>query len=360
MPVIDFEGRNTEEAIEKACAHLRLSPDELKFEIVSTGSSGIFGLGSKKALIRVAVEEKLSGKKDDSTPENREPREVRREERSETDRPRRDRDGGGRRGGRPGDRREKGERRPDRPARPKPEPMPEPQVNDLDDDDDDMPLVISGPMPLPPTVPGPGETMFEGPEDEVMIQARETMQGILERMNVAAQVTVRRIEDRIILSVEGENSGLMIGKKGATLDAFQFVVNKVVNRTRTDKQRVIVDTEDYRQRRHQSLIDLAARMAAKAKRSRRPVTISALSSHDRRVVHLALQNEPGLKTRSRGDGPFKNVVIIPGSRGGRKTGARLSRKKCRNPIQRCKAVSVRRTDSHLNNQTFLSGRFFRQ
>ena len=122
---------------------------------------------------------------------------------------------------------------------------------------------------------------------------------------------VKRIENRIILTIEGENSGLLIGKKGATLDAFQFLVNKIVNRTSTDKQRVIVDTEDYRRRRHQSLIDLAGRMAAKAKRSRRPVTITALSAHDRRVVHLALQNEPGLKTRSRGEGAFKSVILIP-------------------------------------------------
>jgi len=169
---------------------------------------------------------------------------------------------------------------------------------------------------------GPGESIYQGPDDESMIQAREVLTGILSGMELEAEVTAARIEDRIILNVKGESSGLLIGKKGATLDAVQFLVNKIVNRTRTEKQRVVVDTEEYRQRRHQSLIDLAQRMAAKAKRTRRPVTISSLSAHDRRVVHLALQNDPSLKTRSRGDGPLKSVVIIPGPGGPRKGGGR--------------------------------------
>ena len=163
-------------------------------------------------------------------------------------------------------------------------------------------------------MPQMGESVYEGPEDEIMTRARESLSGILQHMDIEAQVSVSRIEDRIILTVEGDNSGLLIGKKGATLDALQFLINKIVNRTREDKFRVIVDTENYRQRRHQSLIDLAHRMAEKAKRNKKPVTISQLSAHDRRVVHLALQEQPEFKTRSRGEGPMKNVVIIPGGK----------------------------------------------
>jgi len=307
MPQIEFEGKTTEEAIEKACTHLHLSPDELKFDIVSTGSSGIFGLGSKKARIRVTVQEKISARP--SEPEDRivaarneqpapskedsKPREHRRAERRPEKRPpRRDE--------------RKTERRPERPAEKRAEtaarPEPEP--------------IKSADLPLPPTVPGPEETVYQGPEDEVMTQAREALTGILSRMGLEADVAVSRIGTRVILSVGSDNSGLLIGKKGATLDALQFLVNKVINRTRTDKQRIIVDTEDYRQRRHQSLIEMAERMAAKAKRSRRPVTIPALSAHDRRVVHLALHNQTGLRTRSRGDGPLKNLIIIPGNKKG--------------------------------------------
>ncbi|MCG6535646.1 MAG: hypothetical protein L7F78_13350, partial [Syntrophales bacterium LBB04] len=99
----------------------------------------------------------------------------------------------------------------------------------------------------------------------------------------------------------------------ATLDALQFLVNKIINRSSEDKFRVVVDTEDYRNRRHQSLIDLARKMADKAIRTRRAVIINQLSAHDRRVIHLALQDLPGLKTKSRGDGPLKNIIIIPGN-----------------------------------------------
>ena len=277
MPVIEFDGKTTEEAIDNACRRLRISPEELKFEIVSTGSRGIFGLGGQKASIRVTVEEKISSRREEAGGEERTT-------------------GAEARGRRP-------RREPSRPERPRPERRPT-QV--------DAPPPRH--VPLPPTVAGPGEDVHSGPEDEVMTLARESLSGILSRMDIEAEVSVSRIQDRIILDISGDNSGLLIGKKGATLDALQFIVNKIVNRTRTEKVRVVADTENYRQRRHQSLIDLAQRMAAKARRNRRPVTISSLSAHDRRVVHLALQEDPSLKTRSRGEGPLKNVVIIPGGK----------------------------------------------
>lgn len=275
MPAIEFEGKTTEEAIEKACHQLHLSKEELKFEILSTGSSGLFGLvGGKNARIRIMVEEKL-------TPRSAELAAGRSAEPARTEKP-------ARRPAAPAETRHREPRRGPKPAPGTPGPPP------------------------PPTVPGPGESFYEGPEDEVMTQAREALTGILERMPVeGARVEARRIQDRVILNISGESSGLLIGKKGATLDAFQFLLNKSINRTRTDKHRIIVDVEDYRRRRHQSLIDLARKMAAKAHRSKRPVTISALSAQDRRVVHLTLQDEPGIKTRSRGEGQYKNVVLVP-------------------------------------------------
>jgi spoIIIJ-associated protein len=294
MPTIEFEGKTTEEAIEKACNQLHVTSDQLKFEIISTGSSGIFGLGSKKAAIRVTVEEKLSGPRPEAREREEQPREQRprREERR--------------------DPRERDQRRDRKPKRDRP--RQDRRRTEPERETEHVTLEPAGPMPLPPTMVGPGESVYDGPEDEIMVQARESLSGILERMEIEAKVGVSRIEDRIILNVEGDNSGLLIGKKGATLDALQFLINKIVNRTRDEKYRVIVDTENYRQRRHQSLIDLAHRMAEKAKRNKKPVTISQLSAHDRRVVHLALQEQPDFKTRSRGDGPMKNVVIIPGGK----------------------------------------------
>ena len=313
MAVLDFEGKTTEEAIEKACNQLHIPSDELKFEILSTGSSGIFGLGGKKASIRVSVKEKITARPEE------EPRREAPEARVVDDRDRSERPE--RRERKPRFPREKREQRPRRePARSE-SPASKPVVAAADDDDEPEMGLGTG-LPLPPTVVAPGEAPYEGPDDEAMIQGRETVEGILSYMDITANVSVNRIEDRIILTVAGDNSGLLIGKKGATLDALQFLVNKIVNRNRTQKFRVVVDTEDYRQRRHQSLIDLAGRMAEKAKRTKRPVTISQLSAYDRRVVHLALQGRSGIKTRSRGDGPLKNVVIVPGGArgGGRRPG----------------------------------------
>ena len=307
MPVIEFEGKTTEEAIEKACEHLHIPKDELKFEIVTTGSSGIFGLGGKKARVRVAIQERISAK----------PALAPAVERTERAEERRERDEDAEREARPHPERQ----RPPRPRRPRPEIRPAPPApasEHEDDEEDEAP--VGGATLLAPTTPGPGEEVYDGPEDEEMAAARKALADILELMGVPAEVEVRRISERLILNVGGEAGGLLIGKKGTTLDALQFLLNKMINRGRTEKRRVIVDTQNYRERRHQALIELAQRMAAKARRNRRPVTISQLSAHDRRVVHLVLQETPGLRTRSRGDGPVKNVIIIPAGSKGRRPG----------------------------------------
>lgn len=318
MPIIKFEGKTTEEAIEKACNQLHIASDQLKFEIESTGSAGIFGLGSKKASIRVIVEEKISSKKPEvksdveevktqqaepvsfykPEPEVKDEKAVRekREDAETHDQPYHGRP-------RQSNYHREPEQRYERPT-------------------SSLPRKDENNLPLPATVAAPGEDYYQGPEDEIMGRARISLEGILDRMGLTAEVGVNRIEDRIILKVEGDNSGLLIGKKGATLDALQFLVNKIVNKNQTEKYRVIVDSENYRERRHQTLVELANRMAERARRTRRPVTISQLSAHDRRVVHLALQEKQGLRTRSRGEGPLKNIIIIPGNKkpGGRHPG----------------------------------------
>jgi len=287
MPIIEFEGKTTEEAIEKACNHLHLAKDELKFEILSTGTSGIFGLlTGRKARIKVMVEEILSvspkteassPKKPASKPDQK-PKQAARKSRPQA---KKDYD--------------KKRRPPDSAKNPRLETTP----------------AAGQPLLVPPTKPGPGEEVYEGPEGEAMTFAREVLEGILERMPVEASVSVSRISDRIILNIQGDNSGLLIGKKGATLDAFQFLVNKIVNRARPDRSHIIVDIGDYRSRRYDSLVSLAQRMANKARTSGRPVSINALSAHDRRIIHLALKNEPDLATRSKGEGSYKRIVISP-------------------------------------------------
>ena len=141
--------------------------------------------------------------------------------------------------------------------------------------------------------------------------ARKTLADILRLLEVEAPVDLEEDSERILLNIRGDGSGLLIGRKGQTLDALEYLVNKIVHRGAEDKKRIIVDTENYRFRREESLVKLAQRLAEKAKRLGRPVTISPMSAHDRRIIHLALQDDETLHTWSTGDGLYRKVIISP-------------------------------------------------
>lgn len=211
MQTYEFEGKNTEEAIENASKELNLPVEELDIDIIEPGSAGIFGLvGGKKAKIRVAVK---------STPK---------------------------------------------------------------------------------TI-----------EEHELHLAKEALERILSLIPVEATISAQQIDHTINLNIDGDKSGLLIGRKGKTLDALQFIVNKIVNKSLDKKVRVLVDSENYRQRRKESLIQLALRMGDKAKRIKKPVTTTPLNPHERRIVHLALKENGNLETKSRGEGLLKKVMIIP-------------------------------------------------
>jgi spoIIIJ-associated protein len=155
---------------------------------------------------------------------------------------------------------------------------------------------------LPPAVLGQpaGET------------AKKALQDLLRLLEVEAQVEVREEPERVLLSIHGDGSGLLIGRKGETLDALEYLINKMVHKNNAeDKKKIVVDTENYRARREESLVNLAHRLADKAKKLGRPVTISPMNAHDRRLIHLALQDDKTLRTRSTGTGLYRKVVISP-------------------------------------------------
>jgi spoIIIJ-associated protein len=141
--------------------------------------------------------------------------------------------------------------------------------------------------------------------------AKETLEKILALIPMETTVTADQENGKISLDIEGDTSGLLIGRKGKTLDALQFIVNRIVNKALDKKLHVIVDSENYRQRRRDSLTQMALKMADKAKRTKKPVATNPLNPHDRRIVHLALKDDRDLDTKSRGDGILKKVLIIP-------------------------------------------------
>ena len=141
--------------------------------------------------------------------------------------------------------------------------------------------------------------------------AREPLEKILELIPVETTVNAEQTDGKIALSIEGDKSGLLIGRRGKTLDALQYIVNKIVNKALDKKTYVVVDSENYRKRREESLTQLALKMGDKAKKIKKPVSTNLLNPHDRRIVHLTLQEDIDLDTKSRGDGLLKKVVIIP-------------------------------------------------
>jgi spoIIIJ-associated protein len=141
--------------------------------------------------------------------------------------------------------------------------------------------------------------------------AAKVLRELLELMGIDAEVSAFDDGERIILDAHGSESGLVIGKKGATLDALQYLVNRVVFRKPGESAGVIVDAEGYRGRREDSLTDMAKRLAEKAVRSGRPVPVEPMNAHDRRIVHMALADHPEVSTESEGEGMARRVVIFP-------------------------------------------------
>lgn len=141
--------------------------------------------------------------------------------------------------------------------------------------------------------------------------AKETLENILALIPIETTVTGEQSNGRITLTIEGDTSGLLIGRKGKTLDALQYIVNKAVNKAAEKKLKVVVDSENYRQRRIDSLTQMALKIGDKAMRIKKPVSTSPLNPHDRRIVHLTLKDNEKLETISRGEGLHKRVLIIP-------------------------------------------------
>lgn len=151
-------------------------------------------------------------------------------------------------------------------------------------------------------------------EGDTVEEARILIEGILLRMGFDFPVTVEEEDDCIVLNIQGDGSGILIGKSGQTLDALQYLINKALNKNGSGRKRIILDTENYREKRESSLVALALKLGEKAKRTRKPVTVSPMNAHDRRIVHLALKDDRELSTRSRGDGDFRKIVIVPGKK----------------------------------------------
>jgi spoIIIJ-associated protein len=154
-------------------------------------------------------------------------------------------------------------------------------------------------------------------QDEAVAAASKSktvLEDILRLMGFEASVAIKTGEkgDEIILEIQADNSGLIIGRKGQTLEALQYLVTRIAGeRPGSEGPLLIVDIEKYHERRRKSLEDMALRLGEKAKRQRKTVTVDALSAADRRIIHAALQDDPWLTTKSLGQGSYRRLLIIP-------------------------------------------------
>lgn len=140
---------------------------------------------------------------------------------------------------------------------------------------------------------------------------KDLLLGLLSRMGFSAEVAVEEASERIYVNIHGEDAGLLIGKKGQTLDALQLLLNKMMYKGNEPSKPIVVDSDGYRQRREDALGQLAIRLREKALETRKIVAVNPMSAQDRRVIHLALKDLSGVTTRSEGDGPERRLLIVP-------------------------------------------------
>ena len=161
-----------------------------------------------------------------------------------------------------------------------------------------------------PTQEDPAQFAGDGKAEE----AAETLEELLGLMDLEVQVAIREDGERIELDATGVDAGRVIGKKGATLDALQFLVNKMVNRFPDARRHVVVDSGDYRERHDKGLVSMAKRQARRAVTEGKVVTLQPMNARDRRVIHLSLAKFDGVTTLSQGEGTRRRIQIIPARR----------------------------------------------
>jgi spoIIIJ-associated protein len=250
-PWLEFEDKSVEKAVDKAAEQLNIPKEKLKHDVISYGSSGIFGLvGAKKAKIRVSAPPAPSEKLLEEVATH----------------------GSG----------------PDARA----------ATTDIDD----------AAEPIHPTPEDEQVPVFS--KDPIEL-GKDVLQRIIDLITTDAKVVVDNTADRILFKVEGGNAAILIGRRGQTLEAIQYIVDKVVNKQVNERVRLEVDIEGYIETRKSNLKKLAARMAEKSKRTGRPVTIGQMNAHDRRIIHLTLKDDNRVRTQSMGDGYYRKLVIFP-------------------------------------------------
>lgn len=163
-------------------------------------------------------------------------------------------------------------------------------------------IVATKPAKVKLTLTDSGERVFI---------VKDLIDSILNYMKINVNIVFKDEDGAVVVDMEGEESNLLIGKTGRTLESLQYIISRILKKKTQDRVRAHIDIEGYMQRKKEKLENMALKLAEKAKNTREAVGIENLSPADRRIVHLALQNYSGIKTTSTGEGPLRKVLIIP-------------------------------------------------
>jgi spoIIIJ-associated protein len=298
MEGIEIEGKSIDEAIEKACSTFQVPREKLNIEIIAAGNPGFLGLGTTRARIRASLLS-IDMTFDAVFTRVETPTAVRMEKSAAPS------SEGNRAGILAADNVEES-------AAPAPQRCPT------------VHHATAGPAAITKTPEPAGKKVIARPNpapdadrdgEQAAEKARRLLEGILTRMHIDSPVDMTETEEAIILNIRGDGSGLLIGKRGQNLDAIQYIVNKALHHSANGHKMIVIDTEEYRKRREESLVALAMRLGEKAKKTKKPVTVGHMNAHDRRVIHMAMQDDETLTTKSRGDGEYRKIVILPARRG---------------------------------------------
>lgn len=253
MEIITVSKKTVEEAITEACIQLGLASTDVEVEVIEKGSAGFLGIGAKQAVIKAwkKVENKENKKEA--------PKKVEKKE--------------------------------------------EPKQEEVKAE------AISVVEELNKEVAETGEKLAEV-EPQTKEACEKFLTDVLKTMGMEVTLTSEIDEDGSLnINMEGDNMGILIGKRGQTLDSLQYLTNRVANKMQNGYVRVKLDTENYRQRRKETLENLATNIAHKVKRTKRSVSLEPMNPYERRIIHSALQSDKYISTHSEGEEPFRRVVV---------------------------------------------------
>jgi len=316
----EFSGKDVDTAVKTACDTLSVSKKELKYEVISTGASGIFGIvGRKDAVIKVVLpQNNAQASEKDMEGIRSMVDEAFGQDTRVTD---------------PSSNKKSSPAGSESPVKNTPPPAPNKTTPAPKKETPVEPVESTPETEVPPEKPGqrdprpvseesPPPAAAEeppAPEPPPVVEVTresidlglETLQKMADLITEGATVEAETNRDHLTLKITGGNAGILIGRKGQTLDAMQFLTDKIINRKSEARVRVKVDVEGYIETRKSNLKHLAVKMAEKAKKTGKPATINQMSAQDRRIVHLTLKDDNRVRTQSMGDGYYRRLVIFP-------------------------------------------------